>query len=115
MQSIGERIKEARLRAGLSQTELAARLGYSKSAINKVEKGTRDIPRAAVDRYASVLGVTSAYLNGWDDNEILQSMIHGSEPVNPLIEEVEGKCKTMDDAQLRQLSAYADFLINLDK
>lgn len=42
-------------------------------------------------------------------------MIHDSEPVNPRIEELEEKCKAMDDSQLRQLSAYADFILNLEK
>lgn len=67
--TVGDRIKEARLRKGYSQTELAELLGYkSRSSINKIEKEGRDIPRSSVVRFAEVLDVTPSYLMGWEDN-----------------------------------------------
>jgi len=38
---IGRRIATAREKAGLSQTDLARRLGVDQSTVNKIEKGTR--------------------------------------------------------------------------
>ena len=70
MKTIGERIKEARTKKGLSQTELAEELGYkSRSSVNKIEVGGRDIPRSQIVKIAEILGVTPAYLMGWEDEK----------------------------------------------
>lgn len=53
---------------GLSQQELATRLGYkSRSAINKIELGLRDISQSKVEAFAKALNTTPAYLMGWED------------------------------------------------
>ena len=66
--TVGERIKEARIKKGLTQSELAKLLGYkSRSSINKIEVEGRDIPRSSIVKFAKVLGVTPSYLMGWDD------------------------------------------------
>jgi repressor LexA len=68
MKTIGERIKEARIKKGLSQTELAEKLGYkSRSSINKIEVGGRDIPRSQIVKIAEILDVTPSYLMGWEE------------------------------------------------
>lgn len=66
--TVGEKIREARLKKGYTQTELAELLGYkSRSSINKIEIDGRDIPRSSVIKFAKVLDVTPAYLMGWED------------------------------------------------
>ncbi len=40
---LGERIRQARMEAGLSQEELAERVGSSQDAISNYERGTRKI------------------------------------------------------------------------
>lgn len=66
--TVGERIKRARQEKGITQTELAERLGYkSRSSINKIEVEGRDIPRSMVVKFAQALGVTPGYLMGWED------------------------------------------------
>ena len=42
--------------AGLSQTEIAARMGTSQSAVARLETGTADVLLSTVDRYASAIG-----------------------------------------------------------
>lgn len=64
---VGKNIAEARKRAGLTQEELAARVGYkTKSAINKIELGVRDLPQKKIATFADALGVTPGHLMGWD-------------------------------------------------
>ena len=47
---LSSRIRQRREQLGLSQEELAARMGYrSKSSITKLEKGINDLPRAKLD------------------------------------------------------------------
>ncbi len=67
--TLGEKIREARLKKGISQTELAKLLGYkSRSSINKIEVEGRDVPRSMIVKFAQVLGVTPSYLMGWDND-----------------------------------------------
>lgn len=56
--TVGERIAQYRQEKGLSQEELAHLLGYkSRSTINKIEKGERDIPRKMIAQLSIVLNV----------------------------------------------------------
>lgn len=69
-QTIYDRIKERRIELGLTQEELAERMGYkSRSTINKIEKGMVDVARNKIAKFATVLGVTPAYLMGWDTED----------------------------------------------
>ncbi len=67
--TIGERVKLARRKKGMTQEDLAKLLGYkSKSSVTHIENG-RDIPRAMVSQLAKILDVTPSYLMGWDDEK----------------------------------------------
>lgn len=60
-----EKIKVLRKRSGWSQTELAQRVGYTdKSMISKIEKGSVDIPRSQVVKFAEVFNITASELIG---------------------------------------------------
>ena len=64
--TIGERVKELRIKKDLTQLELAELLGYkSKSSVAHIENG-REIPRSMVVKLAEVLDTTPSYLMGWD-------------------------------------------------
>ena len=73
------RIRQRREQLGLSQEELAARMGYrSKSSITKLEKGINDLPRAKLEELAAALSTTPAWLMGLVD---LPSPPPGFEPL----------------------------------
>jgi ribosome-binding protein aMBF1 (putative translation factor) len=42
--------------AGLSQTEVAARMGTSQSAVARLESGTADLRASTLERYAAAVG-----------------------------------------------------------
>lgn len=68
MANVGKNIAAARKRAGMTQEELASRVGYkTKSAINKIELGIRDLPQKKIAAFADALGVTPGHLMGWDE------------------------------------------------
>lgn len=68
METIYERIRRLRQENNMSQDELAKKTGYtSRSTINKIEAGKIDISRAKIKVFADALGVTPAYLMGWED------------------------------------------------
>lgn len=64
MNGIGDRIIEARERAGLSQTELAEACGMASTQLSRYELG-KSVPRkATLRRLASALNVTEGWLVG---------------------------------------------------
>ena len=77
------RIRQRREQLGLSQEELAARMGYrSKSSITKLEKGINDLPRAKLEELAAALNTTPAWLMGLVD---LLSPPPGFEPLPEMV------------------------------
>lgn len=62
---IGKRIKERREKLGLTQFELAQRMGYtSKAAVCKVERGDDNITMERIIRFSRALNCTESYLIG---------------------------------------------------
>jgi len=49
-------LAERRQAAGLSQTEVAARMGTSQSAVARLESGTADLRASTLERYAAAVG-----------------------------------------------------------
>lgn len=72
--SIHDRIRERRIELGLSQDQLAAKMGYkSRSSINKIESGQTDIARNKLVKLAEALLTTPAYLMGWEEPKSKQN------------------------------------------
>lgn len=65
---IGDRIKYRREELGMSQDELARRLGYkSRSSINKIEKDASGLPQTKIAAIANALKTTPSYIMGWEE------------------------------------------------
>lgn len=65
--NIGDRIRKRRVELNMSQSELARKVGYkTRSSINKIELGERDVPRAQIIAIAEALRTTPSYLAGWE-------------------------------------------------
>ena len=61
--TIYQRIKNLRESKGMSQQELAEKVGFkTASAVNKIELGLRDINQSKIKAFAEALGTTSCYL-----------------------------------------------------
>lgn len=70
--NIGERIRKRREELGLTQEELAKKLGYkSRSSVNKVETA-RELSNKKVRQYAEILECSPAYLMEWKDENEMQ-------------------------------------------
>ncbi len=70
MSVLSVRIRQRREELGLSQEELASRMGYrSKSSITKIEKGVNDIPQNKLEDFAAALETSTAWLLGLEGGE----------------------------------------------
>lgn len=68
-------IKKRRKELGLTQSELARRVGYKdKTAIAHIEKGDIDLPQSKIVAFAEALSTTPGELLGEVENEISPKM-----------------------------------------
>lgn len=70
MQDIMNRIKILREEKGLSFQDFATLTGMSKSTLQRYETGAiKNLPLSKIGAIASALGVTPAYIMGWEENK----------------------------------------------
>jgi transcriptional regulator with XRE-family HTH domain len=77
-ETLGDRIRKARVKYGMSQVELARRIGISGNAMNLIECGKTPDPAASrIKAIADVLRVSADYLLGRkeDESELLTAAV----------------------------------------
>lgn len=63
LEIIGRRVREARIAKGLTQDEVAEKMGYtSRTTINKIEMGINGVPNSKLSLLAEILNVDISYL-----------------------------------------------------
>ena len=73
--TIGEKVKQAREAKGMTQEELAHALGYkSRTSVNKIETGERDVPHKQIKKIAQILGIPPISLLGLEDEFLPQNV-----------------------------------------
>ena len=108
------RIRLRRKELGWTQTEFAQRIGVeSKSAVSRLENGKYSYTADQVQKYADVLGVTPAYLMGWNDNvnKVNTDSLVDAVMNDKCNELIEISVKLTDD-NLDALIKYATFLLD---
>lgn len=112
-----DRIKEARIRAGLTQEELAAECNTTKQTIYKYEQRiVTNIPTDKIEMIAKATGVSEAYIMGWEDKEAqlvleaeaLADAAHDRELMDAII-----KIQKMNDSQKVRVYGYIDAIFGL--
>lgn len=110
---IGQRIKERREALGLTQKELATKMGYkSNTTINKVELGINDVTQTNIVKYAEALNCTPGYLMGWEETmtestaELSIDMLD-----DPVFVDYAKKLFYADQKVKDQVYSYIDFLL----
>lgn len=108
LKDLGNKVKSARNNLGISQEELANRIGYkTKGSIARIENGERDLPIDKLKLLAKALNTTPEYLVGWDIEKKSQSITKASRDIEPTIEEIRAK---LNESELIEL----DTLITLN-
>lgn len=126
--SIGKRIKNLRMKRGMSIDDLADRLGKNRTTVYRYENGDiENLPLSILNPLAEALDTTPANLMGWGDKEMISTKISDGEEeavyssVNETyVKHVEAWHKTfgMDpftDEEHEKLMEYGKFLISMRK
>jgi repressor LexA len=92
--TIGDRIRERRKELGLTQGDLAKRMGYkTKSAICKAETVEFNPTTDRVIEFSKALETTPAYLMGWEEHN----------------------CQEDNERRLARLTKYAELIPMMNK
>ena len=128
---IGQRIKQVREALGMTQAELARRMGYSaRSTINRIENGSQAFPMKKLDKFAQVLDVTPAFLAGFTEADIPEGLnkeyyidyiLDSDNPEFKAIFEMERtssndlctkiKAYNLDDSEVDYMDKQLDFIV----
>lgn len=82
MATMGERIKEARIKAGMTQSELADKVGVKFAAIHKYENGlVVNLKRETIFALAKALDVKPSYLMCVDQEELPEEVVNADEDI----------------------------------
>lgn len=99
---VGNIIKQRRLELGMTQEELAHKLGYkSKSSINKIEIGVTDVSRSKIKDFAEALDC--------DPLIFIEDVNHEARPSDAVSAYAEKLSKLPPDLQ-DNVMKYIDFL-----
>lgn len=102
----GMRIKARREELGMTQDELAKKLGYkSRSSINKIELGERRLTQSKIVAIAEALDVSPLYILGLENTRIIGVLKPMNDEEAELIDTFrklsdEGRRKLLETAKL---------------
>lgn len=95
-------IKELVESSPFTYAELEKKTGISKSALQRYSSGnTKKIPIEAIEKIASALGISAAFILGWDNNKSAAK----------LDDELIKKMMSLDIESLKKINDYVDLLL----
>jgi transcriptional regulator with XRE-family HTH domain len=104
MDKIALRIKQKREEMGFSVDKLAKKIGKSRATLYRYENGfIEKMPSNVLSDIANALGVTPAYLLGWEDEFTQQK------------KELEKIIDELNEEELKELSNFVDYIISKRK
>lgn len=104
---VGKRIQYRREELGLSQAQLAKKMGYSnRSAISRAETAGDDIGANRVKKFAEALDCSPSYLMGWKNDVDYTVQIDGTD-MDILIECFRKSDKTVQEI-VKKLVCYEE-------
>lgn len=112
---MGSRIKQLREERRMTQEELGKILGVQKSAVAKYENGkVSNMKRSSIKKLADFFGVSSAYILGYSEQQILKQTIKVDALSTEEISLVEA-IRSMTDEEVKELSNFVDYIISKRK
>lgn len=103
-----ERLKNERIKAGLSQKDFSKKLGLNCRTYASYERGERDVSTALLLKICLTLNISSDTLLGNDSNDSNDSK--EKPPSSDVREQLETICDTMPEDMQKELLKYAKYL-----
>lgn len=116
MVSVGEKIRQRRIYLGMTQEELAHKVGYkSRTSINTIEL-KRDMPMKKLKPIADALEISVFDLMGWEEKKdqgkysYVNSAAMADILLDPDSQELVAEINTLRKEEKKELLNYAQFL-----
>ena len=113
MCKMAKRIKERRIKYGLTQEELAEKLGLKKSAIAKYENGrVENIKRTTIEEMAKIFECNPSYLMGWAESDINKSSASKQPNISFVEEEMLSSFSQLNGDNKKKSINYTNSLLS---
>ena len=104
-----ENLKNVREKKGISQKEMAERIGVAKSTYSMYESGSREPNLQTIRKIANVLDVSIEYLmNGYVDYELQNNIIKLFSGYEAIAAHFDGEEYT--EKELEEIKQFAEFV-----
>ena len=105
--NLADRVRLRREELGISQEQLALRMGYSsRTSINKIENG-RPCSQKIIARLAEALSVSIPYLMGWEDEEQEKPNIPEDDGLSEELQDLINRIKNLPEEKIQLLLQIA--------
>jgi len=101
-----ERLKECRLKLGITKQEAAKRIQISQPAYLRYEAGTRNPSIQTISKMAEIFSTSIDYLIGKTNDSTIDKTIIEKDKA-PSLFLIAETCKNLNESQLAQLLTYA--------
>lgn len=98
----GKRVKEARLKAGLTQSQLAEKIDASVNHISAIERGVYETRTDTLKSIAVALGTTADYL------------LFGTQDSNTPLEQAYLKASRLSEAEQEWVAKYMNAVMGIE-
>lgn len=110
MPTKGTRIKQAREKIGMSQTDMAEKIGVSKQTLYKYENDIiTNVPTDKIEAISRLVGVSPSYIMGWESNNIPPEAIPLESKTIPILGSVACGTPIFDPSDGIQIKVPASF------
>jgi transcriptional regulator with XRE-family HTH domain len=107
----GERTRLLRVSRGLTQRQLAEKIGVGRTTVGMYESGLREPSCEIAQRLAAVLSTTVDYLLGSSDDPRAGATPQGQEEACPLIMEILEHLEKLTLEEQQEVLRYVRFLL----
>ena len=105
MTDFGKKVKARREELGMTQEELAEKLGYkTKSTITKIECGINDPVLSRVSAFAEALNTTVSYFMNWEETSSYKEGVDDAKLLK--------KIRQLTPEEKADVDKYIDFIID---
>jgi transcriptional regulator with XRE-family HTH domain len=110
MKKIGQRIANERERLGLTQSELAEKMGLTREMWGRYERGLNPLKESAMERFEE-LGADSSYINTGLRTEDLKSKFGGTKEKVGVMEALGLLSTALNDSEKEKQTPEEKFLL----
>lgn len=110
----GEAIKDLRKKNGLTQEELAVKVGTTKQAIYKYENNiVKEIPPKRAEEFARIFNVHPSVIMGWDDKTHWTTLVDDFDDFADLVSSGKTPDEAFDEVN-RRIEHYGKKIMRLN-